>query len=83
MIAILLLLDCIIMTSWHIVDPLKQDTETFSHEKPKDTEKDILIEPHLKHCSCKHINIWLGKYSLQQVGVKKACFQNEALLVRL
>lgn len=53
-------LDFVILSLWQIIDPLKRELESFAHEKPTDVERDIVILPQLEHCSCRHLNIWLG-----------------------
>ena len=63
-VCILLVMDLIVLTAWQIVDPLHRELESFPHEKPEDTERDIELKPQLEHCSSVHINIWLGQYFL-------------------
>ena len=63
MIALFLLVDVIVLICWMVIDPQYQDKVTFPHEKPSDADSDTELQPQLEHCSCNHINIWLGEWS--------------------
>ena len=56
-----LVVDIIVLTVWQIIDPLYRELESFPHELPKDTDKDIQLKPQLEHCSSRYLNVWLGK----------------------
>ena len=61
--AILLSLDVIVLVTWQVIDPFYRKLEPFPDEKHQDSTMDIEIEPQLEHCSSRHLNIWLGRYS--------------------
>ena len=56
-----LVVDIIVLTVWQIIDPLYRELESFPHELPKDTDKDIQLKPQLEHCSSRYLNVWLGE----------------------
>ncbi|XP_064650354.1 gamma-aminobutyric acid type B receptor subunit 1-like [Lineus longissimus] len=58
--AILLIIDLIFLTVWHIMDPLRRILQDFPKESPKDTDADVLYVPQLEQCTCTHLTIWLG-----------------------
>ena len=58
---LLLLLDFVVMTTWQMIDPLQRSLESFAHTPSDDLEQDIEVKPQLEHCSCQHVNTWLGR----------------------
>ena len=56
----LLLVDVAFLLTWHIMDPLYRDIESFPLEDPHNTQEDIKFKPLLEHCYCRNITTWLG-----------------------
>ena len=56
-----LLLDFVGMTTWQLIDPFERKLESFPHEMPETTEKDIELLPQLEHCVSDNLNIWFSK----------------------
>ena len=46
---------------FQVIDPLYRELESFPHELPEDSEKDIEYKPQLEHCSSRYLNVWLGR----------------------
>ncbi|GAB6027300.1 Metabotropic GABA-B receptor subtype 3A [Chamberlinius hualienensis] len=55
----LLLIDCVILTLWIVIDPMQRQLRNLTVEISH-TERDVIYLPQVEECQSKHIEKWLG-----------------------
>ncbi|XP_019613608.1 PREDICTED: gamma-aminobutyric acid type B receptor subunit 2-like [Branchiostoma belcheri] len=55
-VAVLLLMDIVILTTWQVVDPLTRGLQTF----PAEPGREVTVVPVLEHCDSNNFTLWLA-----------------------